>query len=80
MDDTAVNSSTYDKGIIALLVIDPYNDFISGAVCTKQTARRPEGPLARALCKLHRRLAGSGSLRAHRHELGDAVAQRVKSF
>jgi hypothetical protein len=29
MDDTAVNTSTHDKGITALLVIDPYNDFIS---------------------------------------------------
>ena len=24
-----MNTSTYDKGITALLVIDPYNDFIS---------------------------------------------------
>jgi nicotinamidase-related amidase len=26
---TAVNASTYDKSITALLVVDPYNDFIS---------------------------------------------------
>ena len=26
---TAVNTPTYDKSITALLVVDPYNDFIS---------------------------------------------------
>jgi hypothetical protein len=31
-----------------------------------------KGPLARALGKLQRRLAGSGNLRAHRHELSEA--------
>src|SRR5262252_9358138 len=50
---------------------------------TNAKGQRYQSPRARShepSANCTERLAGSGSLRAHGHELGDTVAQRVKPF